>query len=141
MKTRQFLRRELKRDIRVSFKLSRRNFQELFLRVVEEWGTRLHLPLRGRKTAVFLHLLQREVAEIQNRTEQIEWEMRELSFIRLTREQKDEILALRATVEHARKAYVDLQQEHARLQETLRSMARCLEEAGFFTVDTHRNPG
>ena len=112
--TRSFLRRELKREIRVTFKLSRRNFEQLFLRVVEALGERHSFPLRGRQTRVFLHLLRNAFQEDKIAREASSWQERETAFVKLTRELELENASLRHELEDLRRQLVRMESEFSK---------------------------
>lgn len=109
--TRIFLRRELKREIRVTFKLSRRNFEQLFLRVVEALGERHSFPMRGRQTQVFLHLLRNAFRAEKVVREASSWQERETAFVKLTRELELENASLRHELEDLRRQVARMDSE------------------------------
>jgi hypothetical protein len=123
MSTGKLIRRELKREIRLTFQLSKRNYKEIFLRVVEEWASQYQIPLHGRKTAVFLLVFRQALQQHQRVEEEAGWHEREVQFVTMTREQEETIAGLKRELGIERLNHAQTQRDNDRLRSVIQCAA------------------
>lgn len=98
MTTRNFLRKATKRDITISFKIAEKEYDELYMVVVNQIGEQLGLRLHGRQTAVFFHLLRGAFTLREKLQQEVAWPAKQAMFVEITRKQEEIIQNLQSEI-------------------------------------------
>lgn len=90
-----------RRSVALTFRVSQKEHDDLFLPVVARVAAERNLPVHGQRTQAFLCLLRTERDVRRMHEDEREWREREALLVSSAREQADEIARLRVELEAA----------------------------------------
>lgn len=137
LSTRAFLRKELRKERLVSFRLSQRDYQDVFMPVVESVAQQHGRAGRGQIAAVMRVLLKQALQENRQAQKSNEWQEKEAQFVEFTREQQSIIATLRSEIRIQELEIQRIQSEYERLSNAYQKLC----DAASHLFELIKNPG